>query len=166
MRLLATFIGSLIVCLSFGACTTTNTQALESRIASLEAELAQLKSRDALRLRRLEIVDAEGNVRVAMGQRQDEDKLLTGIAVMDAEGNHRVGMGMDSDGAAGMAIRHKDGSRRYLAVAFPEGDSGFGLFDAAGILRVVLAVDKKNDAIAVVRDEDGEIVRELNSGQK
>jgi hypothetical protein len=154
--------------MAIGACASTSNQALEKRIASLEAELAQLKQQDSLRVKKIEVVDAEGRPRILIGQARDKEtnRLQTGMVVMDEEGDRRVGMGMDEDGAAGFGIRHMDGSRRFAAVALPEGDAGFGLFDAAGILRILMAVDTHNDAVAIVRNEEGKIVRELNSGKE
>jgi hypothetical protein len=120
------------------------TDGLESRVARLEQRNRLLttclalvgiglllaavppRSADVVQARRIQLLDAEGRVRIDL--RHDDEE--TGLFILDDEGVTRLGAAQFAHGGGGYALHGPGG--RGAAVLYLKGDGSLTLYDDQG----------------------------------
>ncbi len=110
---------------------------------------------NVIRARGVEVVDAAGNVRIALSVTPDG---IAEISLAEQAGRGRMWLTVRPDGISGMALADSMGKGRIWMTAYPDRSSGLILSDPTGKGRIWLGAQSDGSSNLLLLDSGGRVV--------
>ncbi len=150
-RLRVVSLGWLMSIVVFGVLAIGVQQAVSQQPGALQPLLPQ----DILRARSIEVVDATGNVRIALNVTPEG---IAEIAMAESAGRGRMWLTVRPDGIPSMTLADSMGKGRIWMTAYPDRSSGLILSDPLGKGRIWLGASSDGSSNLLLLDAGGRVV--------